>query len=192
MNKTPEKTEGGWYHFDDYPEFKPNLSPREVFLMGAFGGTYWRPIFSGITNKFYKNQHKKYPESWWNGIPEERLTSHLEQYNTTINSYKRKVGESLEFCETNGWATPQHPYGWFQWYCDFFSGERSQYDLKMVQRWVRNAGPRGGTRTWLITLIRDNSGDYKDVTVGVNLRQSLLEWGYHLTNKDYEMRIKEL
>ena len=31
-------------------DFKPNLSPRQMFKLGSFGGTYWRPIYSNITN----------------------------------------------------------------------------------------------------------------------------------------------
>ena len=57
--------------FKNYPLFKPNLTPREMFLLGSFGGTYWRPIFSSITDKKYKDEHKKFPKSWWNNIPEE-------------------------------------------------------------------------------------------------------------------------
>ena len=26
--------------FADYPEFTPNLTPRQMFQMGSFGGTY--------------------------------------------------------------------------------------------------------------------------------------------------------
>ena len=37
--------------FDDYPDFTPNLTPRQIFLLGSFGGTYWRPIYSQITKK---------------------------------------------------------------------------------------------------------------------------------------------
>ena len=80
-NKIPEKTHKGWYHFDDHPEFKPNLSPREVLSRGAFGGTYWRPIKSAVTKKTHENQHKKYPESWWEGIPEDRLARPIEKYD---------------------------------------------------------------------------------------------------------------
>ena len=29
-------------YFSDYPEFKPNLTPKEIFQMGSFGGTYYR------------------------------------------------------------------------------------------------------------------------------------------------------
>ena len=46
--------------FKDYPEFIPNLTPRQIIKLGSFGGTYWRPIKSAVTGKSYKNQHKKY------------------------------------------------------------------------------------------------------------------------------------
>ena len=28
--------------FKDYPEFRPNLTPKQVLSMGSFGGTYFR------------------------------------------------------------------------------------------------------------------------------------------------------
>ena len=36
-------------NFKDYPDFKPNLTPKQMFRLGSFGGTYWRPIYSAIT-----------------------------------------------------------------------------------------------------------------------------------------------
>ena len=72
-NKTQKG--GKVIRFKDYPEFTPNLTPREIFKLGSFGGTYWRPIYSNVTKKHYKNVHKKYPKSWWNNIPEENLSS---------------------------------------------------------------------------------------------------------------------
>lgn len=187
MNKTPEKNEGGWYHFDDYPEFKPNLSPREVFLMGAFGGTYWRPISSKLSNETHENQHKKYPDSWWEGIPDDRLARPIEKYDRKVNYYRVKVGKTLKFCENNSLAEATHPYGWFQWYCDFFFGERYKCDKKMIERWLKHSGPDGNLRLRLVKLILYKTGDYRDPAVSPSLRQSLLHWGYHLTNKDYEI-----
>ena len=55
--------------------FKPNLTPRKMFQLGAFGGTYWRPIYSSVTKKNYKDEHKKFPASWWKGIHDDHLIS---------------------------------------------------------------------------------------------------------------------
>ena len=35
-------------------ELKPNISPVDVIKNGAFGGTYFRDIFSGVNNRWYK------------------------------------------------------------------------------------------------------------------------------------------
>ena len=52
----PKKNSYGEIIFEDHPDFKPNLTPREVLKHGSFGGTYWRPIHSCVTNKNYKNR----------------------------------------------------------------------------------------------------------------------------------------
>ena len=43
-------------------EFKPNISPVDVIQKGAFGGTYFRDIYSNTTGKFYKNSWKEFEE----------------------------------------------------------------------------------------------------------------------------------
>ena len=43
----PKRVNGEIY-FSDKPNFRPNLSPRQMFKLGSFGGTYWRPIKSSI------------------------------------------------------------------------------------------------------------------------------------------------
>ena len=40
--------------FSDYPDFTPNLTPKEMFQLGSFGGTYWRPIYSSVTKNIIK------------------------------------------------------------------------------------------------------------------------------------------
>ena len=34
-------------------EFHPNISPLDVIKRGAFGGTYFRDIYSNIAGNFY-------------------------------------------------------------------------------------------------------------------------------------------
>ena len=39
--------------------FSPNKTPIEVIREGAFGGTCFRDIYSGINGKWYKNSWKE-------------------------------------------------------------------------------------------------------------------------------------
>ena len=114
MKIVPKRNSNREFVFDDYPNFRPNLSPREIFKMGSFGGTYWRPIYSSVSKKNYKNVHKKYPSSWWSGIPDDWLTRDWKDYDKSINKYGVKVGTTLEFWEAKNWITSYSSYGWFQ------------------------------------------------------------------------------
>jgi hypothetical protein len=170
--------------FDDFPEFKPNLTPREMFLLGSFGGTYWRPIYSSVTDKHYKNKHKKYPESWWKNIPESHLTRDWENYDKSINKYKVKVGTTLEYWESKDWITRYHPYGWVQWYCDFYMGKRGSDDERQIQRWIKTAGPNSRFRRRLINMINRKNTTYDDSTISPKIRQTLQHWAYQLKQHD--------
>lgn len=119
--------------FADYPDFTPNLSPREIFLRGSFGGTYWRPIYSSVTGKQYKNEHKKF--SFLSDIDDSIMTLPYSDYNKNINRYGVKVGTTLEYWESKGWITKYDPYGWVQWYCNFYAGRRCPDDLRQIKRW---------------------------------------------------------
>ena len=141
--------------FKDFPEFKPNLTPKEMFQLGSFGGTYWRPIYSSVTNKSYSNVHKKYPESWWENIEDRYLTLDWDEYDKNINKYKVKVGTTLEFWEEKDWISKHHPYGWVQWYCDFYLGKRSPDDERQIKRWIQTAGPKSRFRLALINEIKE-------------------------------------
>jgi hypothetical protein len=175
-------------HFKDYPEFTPNLTPKDIFKLGSFGGTYWRPIFSSVTKKNFKNVHKKYPKSWWKGIPETHLSSN--EYNKSINKYKVIVGTSLQFWEQKNWIDKSDPYGWVQWYCNFYNGRRTNDDERQIKRWNRLAGENGRFRKWLITLIIKNNGNWNDDTISPKIRQTLQHWAYKLTKKDFQHEIK--
>ena len=40
-------------------DFSPNKKPIEVIKEGAFGGTYFRNIYSSVNKKWYKNSWKE-------------------------------------------------------------------------------------------------------------------------------------
>jgi hypothetical protein len=174
--------------FSDYPEFTPNLTPQEIFELGSFGGTYWRPIYSGVLKKKLKPPLSDYPKSWWKNIPMENLVS--EEYDKSKNKYKVKVGTSLEFWESKKWIKPSHPYGWVQWYCDFYMGKRSDDDERQIKRWLGIAGPRGRFMRFLVTQILKKKTDYNDENVSPKIRQVLQHWGYKLTKKDFDNEVE--
>ena len=41
-------------------DFSPNKTPIKVIREGAFGGTYFRDIYSGINGKWYKKPWKEF------------------------------------------------------------------------------------------------------------------------------------
>lgn len=180
----PRKNKHGEIVFKGFPEFRPNLTPKEIFSLGSFGGTYWRPIYSEITNKSYKNKHRNYPQTWWKRIPDEWMTSKWDDYDKSINKYGVKVGTTLEYWEERNWILPHHPYGWVQWYCDFYSGKRGTDDKRQIDRWVKTAGPKSRFRRALINLIIKKKTSYNDFEISPKRRQTLQHWAYVLTKRD--------
>lgn len=183
----PSKNSKGEVIFKDHPEFTPNLTPREIFSMGSFGGTYFRPIYSSVTQKSYKDIHLNYPKSWWKGIPENYLTNEWKKYDTSINKYKVKVGTTLEFWEEKGWISEYNPYGWTDWYCSFYNGKRTPDDRRQIDRWLKTAGPKSRFRVWLINQIKENNSTYDDYSVSPAIRQTLQHWAYQLNSDDFDV-----
>ena len=93
-------------------EFRPNASPIEVIKKGAFGGTYFRDIFSCVNDRWYKDSWKEF--KGLKGIDKKHYCSDF--YDVNLNCYGVKVGTSLRFWEKKGWINEIDPYGWFQWY----------------------------------------------------------------------------
>ena len=162
-------------------DFAPNLTPKQIFELGSFGGTYWRPIYSSVVNKHLHDVHLKYP--FLKSIPENLLTSPI--YDKHLNKYDVEVGTSLEFWESKGWIHKQNPYGWVHWYCDYYLGKRSPDDFRQIQRWKNIAGKNGRFRRNLIRQIRRKHGKWNDYSISPKIRQTLQHWGYRLTERDF-------
>jgi hypothetical protein len=178
----PRRDKDGCLIFPDYKEFKPNRTPKEIFEAGAFGLTYWRPIHSAVTGKDYKNMHKKY--SFLKNIPDSKMTVPYDQYNKLANKYGVKTGSTLQFWEEKGWIRPSAPYGFIQWYCDFYSNKRGVDDEYQIKRWLGVAGPTGRFKRNLINQIKKAESKFDDFSISPKIRQVLLHWGIEITKKD--------
>lgn len=178
-----KRLKNGTIVFSDFPDFRPNLTPKEVFQLGSFGGTYFRPIYSHVTKKKYKNEYKEYPKSWFSGLDIEKHVA-SEKCDKDLNKYKVNSGQSLRAWEKSGWIKEQDPYGWFQWYCRFHEGRRSDDDERQVKRWLGVCGLKGRFKNRLINMIKKKNTRLDDYSVSPVIRQLLQQWGCVLKSSD--------
>jgi len=169
--------------FKDYPNFRPNLTPREMFQSGIFGGTYYRPIHSSVINKDLKNMHLEH--EYLRDIDSKYLCATVE--DLSINKYKRHSGTTLEYWESKHWISKYDPYGWVQWYCRFYSGRRCEDDDRQIKRWLSFAGPKGRFKVRLINMIKKRGKEhFNDYSISPVIRQGLLQWAYEITPSDLD------
>ena len=74
-------------------DFTPNISPVDVIKKGAFGATYFRDIYSGVNDKFYRDSWKEFKEL--EGIDGKYYCSDF--YDISLNKYCVECGTSLRF-----------------------------------------------------------------------------------------------
>lgn len=88
-------------------DFRPNRTPEEVLRAGSFGGTYFRPIVSAVTNIHYRDAKKvlkdTVPDAWIDGLSMQWLAS--TTYKAHINKYGVSCGGSLGMWESSGWIS---------------------------------------------------------------------------------------
>ncbi|CEL93163.1 unnamed protein product [Vitrella brassicaformis CCMP3155] len=187
----PKRRPDGTLVFEDYPDFKPNLTPAEVLQRGSFGGTYFRSIYSSVTGKTYdpKQVLAEFPQEWFEGMNRGRMLT-SQTYREEVNKYDVKCGQSLDQWESSGWIKKQDPYGAFQWYCRFYLGRRSSDDKRQISRFKGVMGPTGRFRSQLCGQINRRGTRYDDVQVSPVIRQTLQHWGYVLTEADYKAYCK--
>ena len=114
-------------------DLSPNKKPIEIIKEGAPGGTYFRGIYSGITEKWYRKSWKEFDQL--KDIDQKYYYSYY--YDISVNKYGVKCGTSLKFWENKVWTNQIDPYGWFQWYFRYWLGRRSNDDKRQVNRWKK-------------------------------------------------------
>lgn len=137
------------------PEFTPDLSPKEMLALGVFGGRYMRDCT------------KEFPNSWFAKAKLHPTT--LPGHDKRLNFFGVDASQPLSVWKKKGWIHKQDPRGWFQWYCRYYMGRRSDDDARQIKRW--KAMRRH------IAQVRHNCKP-KDLSCRPKQRQALLHWAY--------------
>ena len=111
-------------------DFRANKTPVEVIKEGAFEGTYFREIYPGVNEKWYRQSSKIIDQS--KDIDQKYYCS--KYYDVSFTTYGVKCGTSLRFWESKGWINEIDPNGWFQWYLRYCLGRRSEDDERQINR----------------------------------------------------------
>lgn len=101
------------------PEFKPDLSPKEMLHLGVFGG------------KYMTDCQDEFPRSWF---VRAKLSS--DRSDPSFNYFGVKASQPLAEWRRKGWIFRDDPRGWFQWYCRYYLGRRlPEEDARQIKRW---------------------------------------------------------
>lgn len=134
------------------PEFRPELTPKEMLRLGVFGGKY----MTDCTAEF--------PADWFDGA---RLSP--EGHDPGLNFFGVDASQPLAEWRRKGWIYEDDPRGWFQWYCRYYLGRRCPDDPRQIQRW------RAMRRH--VAQVKKNCRR-GDLDCRRKQRQALLHWAY--------------
>ncbi len=135
-----------------HPDFKPELTPKEMLELGVFGG------------KYLTDCRKEFPASWF-----KRAKLCHEKHDAKLNFFRVNASQPLSVWKKKGWIYPEDPRGWFQWYCRYYLGRRTADDDRQIRRWKQ--------MTRHVAQIRQNCARY-DLDCRPRQRQALLQWAY--------------
>jgi len=180
----PERDCEGFLHFDDHPNFLPNLTPAEILQSGAFGGTYFRDLCCPLTGRQYTGQEviRELPRTWFRGLDIETEVC-SPHYNKRKNKFRVVCGNVPGEWESANCIVSLDPYGWFQWYCKFYLGRRTSDDRRQIKRWIAERGRR--CDSVCASVVRAET-TWDDQMIGRAARQAMHQWAYQLTEEDLE------
>lgn len=102
-----------------HPNFKPELTPKDMLHLGVFGG------------KYMTDCRDEFPSDWFT---EAKLSP--QAHDASQNYFGVRASQPLSVWRKRGWIHPDDPRGWFQWYCRYYMGRRMpDEDLRQIRRW---------------------------------------------------------
>jgi len=132
-------------------QFKPGLSPQQMLELGIFGGAY------------FEGEQDEFPEQWFVDAKQGL------EYNKLSNYFGVKASQPREEWLHKGWINEQDPRGWFQWYCRYYLGRRTEDDARQIKRW-KNMKRH-------VSQLQSNCQSGDELCRPVQ-RQALLHWAY--------------
>lgn len=138
------------------PEFKPDLSPKEMLELGIFGGNYLQDC------------KDEFPKEWF--VDAKLQSIGVDKSDPQLNFFKVSASQSLEIWQKKGWIYKDDPRGWFQWYCRYYLGRRLvEEDARQIKRWK-------AISRHIAQIVKNcRSGDYN---CRRRQRQAVLHWAY--------------
>ncbi len=136
-----------------HPDFKPELTPKEMLALGIFGGRYLTDC------------RREFPANWFT-----KAKLCPEHHDPKLNCFGINASQPLAVWRKKGWIYPDDPRGWFQWYCRYYLGRRIPgYDDWQIKRW------KAIVRHIRQVQIHCRRGD---LTCRRRQRQAILHWAY--------------
>ena len=135
------------------PEFKPELTPKELLRLGVFAG------------KYMTDTRREFAKAWFMGAKLAKGARDPE-----LNFFGVDASQPLSVWRKKGWIHPDDPRGWFQWYCRYYMGRRMpDEDRRQIRRWkaIRRH----------VTQVRKNC-EPGELSCRKRQRQALLHWAY--------------
>ena len=133
-------------------DFMPDLSPKQMLELGVFGG------------KYMTDCQKEFPKAWF-----KKAKLSPQKKDISLNYFSVDASQALKEWQQKGWIHPQDPRGWFQWYCRYYMGRRTDDDARQIKRW--KAFKRHES------AVKKNCEKY-DFGCRKKQRQALLHWAY--------------
>ncbi|MGI8526973.1 MAG: hypothetical protein ACR2K5_12500 [Pseudolabrys sp.] len=134
------------------PDFKPQLTPKQMLALGIFCG------------KYLNDCRQEFPKSWFT-----RANLAPNKRDCELNFFGVDASQPLSVWRKKGWLHHDDPRGWFQWYCRYYMGRRMEDDARQIGRW--KAVKRH------VRQIEKNC-ERGDLFCRPRQRQALLHWAY--------------
>jgi len=138
------------------PEFRPQLTPKQMLALGVFGGIYLRDCT------------KEFPKDWFTRAKFAPKDSHKQ--DPSLNYFHVGASQPLSVWQKKGWIYKDDPRGWFQWYARYYMGRRiPAEDARQIKRWK-------AIRRHAVQIA--NNCRPGDIFCRPRQRQALLHWAY--------------